>query len=55
MPIEFKIEGFKDEEIYESMIYNYSYYEAQEKIEKDKIEIKGLIGNRGIILKQEFI
>ncbi|MBO4816150.1 MAG: hypothetical protein J5507_04465 [Clostridia bacterium] len=55
IPDKYKIEGFSYEETYESMIYNSSYGDVQEKIEKDKIEIKGLIGNRGIISKHEFL
>ena len=55
IPDKYKIEGFSYEETYESMIYNSRYSDVQEKIEKDKIEIKGLIGNRGIISKHEFL
>lgn len=55
IPDTYKIKGFKDEEIYESIIYNYNYEQIQEIIEKEDIEIKGLIGNNGIILKEEFL
>ena len=55
MPVEYKIEGFLDEEIYESIIINYNYEQVLDKIKHTDIKINSLIGNRGIISKQEFI
>lgn len=55
MPEKYKIAGFKDEEIYESIIYKYNYKQVQEKCKEDNIEIINLIGNKGIILEQEFL
>ena len=54
MPNIYKMEEFSDEEVYESIIYNYNFKEVQDKINKDEIKIKYLIGNKGIILEQEF-
>ena len=47
------IEGFRDEVIYESMLYGNTYKFINEKITKDKIEINKLIGNNGIITRNE--
>ena len=45
MPEEHKLEGFKDEIIYESLIYQINSFERiKEKIEKDKIQIDGFTG-----------
>ena len=55
IPNEYKLKGFKEQEIYESIIYNFNTGKIQEKIEEDNIYIKNLIGNKGIINKQEFI
>ena len=55
MPEKYKIAGFKDEEVYESIIYNYNYKQVQERCKEDNIEIRNLIGNKGIILEQEFL
>lgn len=56
IPEKYKIFGFDDEIIYESLIYDYSidYGKAREKIKKDSIEIDGLIGNNGEISKEEY-
>ena len=51
----YKINGFKNEEVYESIIYNYNYKQVQKELEKDELKINSLIGNRGEISKQEFI
>ena len=53
IPDEYKVEGFKDEIIYESLIYGKIYEDIKNVIEKDKIEINKLIGNNGIITKKE--
>lgn len=55
MPEKYKIAGFKDEEVYESIIYNYNYKQVQERCKEDNIEIRNLIGNKGIILEHEFM
>ena len=54
IPKEYKIEGFCDQETYEAKIINLSFNRAQDKIKEDKIRIENLIGNRGIILENEF-
>ena len=55
IPDKYRINGFKNEEIYESIIYNLSYEKALEKLKQDNVKIKNLVGNRGIINKQEFL
>lgn len=55
IPEQYKVNEFNDEEIYESIIYNFNYKKVQERLKQDKIKIEGLIGNRGIISKQEFL
>lgn len=54
MPSKYKILGFRDEIIYESILYNLDYLKARKKISDDKIKIKNLIGEKGVILNQEF-
>ena len=54
IPKQYKLEDFRDETSYESIIYNMNFNEIQERLNKDKIKIKYLIGNRGIINKREF-
>lgn len=54
MPQEYKLDEFEDEIVYESLIYNYKHLDnILDIIVKDKIEIKGLIGNNGIIKEKE--
>ncbi len=53
IPDEYKIEGFQDEIIYESLIYGKKYKDANQMIIKDKIKINKLIGNNGVINKYE--
>lgn len=54
MPDEYKLEGFQNEVIYESLIYvKNKYKDINEKIVKDKIDINKLIGNNGIIRENE--
>ena len=55
IPNAYIINGFKDEEVYESIIYNYGYNELKIRIKQDDISINCLIGNRGIISKEEFM
>ena len=54
IPNNYKIEGFDDGIIYESLVYNLDYNEARECILKDKIRIRNLIGEKGIIQEKEF-
>ena len=54
LPEEYKLDEFKDEIVYESLIYTKNNYkEISKKIMQDNIEIIGLIGNKGIINKNE--
>ena len=53
IPYKYKLKGFQDELIYESLIYGKNYKSIKEKIGKDKIVISELIGNNGIIKKIE--
>ena len=54
IPTQYKIKGFEDKLIYETIIVNKNYKEVIEQIKKDNIRIKNLIGERGIIKEQEF-
>lgn len=54
IPSKYKISGFRDEIIYESIIYNMEYEKVRKKILEDKIEIKNLIGEKGPIHNNEF-
>lgn len=53
IPDEYKLEGFKDELIYESLIYGKNYEEISKKIIKDNIKIEKLIGRNGPIIEKE--
>lgn len=55
LPEEYKLTGFKDEIIYESLIYNKPIEEAKNILSKDKIKIRNLIGKNGVINKNEFM
>lgn len=55
LPEEYKLTGFKDEIIYESLIYNKPIEEAKNILSKDKVKIKNLIGKNGVINKNEFM
>lgn len=54
IPDKYKLKGFQNEIIYESLIYGKKYEYINEKIIKDKIKINKLIGNNGIIKEREF-
>ncbi len=54
IPSKYRINGFKDEEIYEGKLYNCSYKTIQKEVKKNKIKIEYLIGSKGIILEEEF-
>ena len=51
---EYKIAGFRNEIIYESLIYGKKYKEIYSEIINDNIKINKLIGNNGFIKEQEF-
>ena len=54
LPEEYKLDKFMDEIVYESLIYTKNNYkEISKKIMQDNIKIIGLIGNKGIINKNE--
>ncbi len=56
IPKKYVLQGFQNEIVYESLIYKEKDYETiVNKITKDKIKIKKLIGNNGIIRENEFI
>ena len=50
----YKIIGFEDKIIYESIIYDYSLKKALRKINEDNIGIKSLLGKNGEINQKEF-
>lgn len=54
IPDKYKIEGFQDKFIYESIILNKDYKNARKQILEDEIRIKNLIGEKGIINNREF-
>lgn len=54
IPKKYKMEGFKDNLIYESSIYKYNYENARKDIIINKIKIKKLIGINGDISENEF-
>ena len=55
MPDEYKLEGFKDEIVYESLIYGKTLKNINKEILKDNIKINRLIGNNGFIKEHEFL
>ena len=55
IPKKYKLEGFENEVVYESLICQNELYKAREIIYKDKIKILKLIGNNGYIKDREFI
>ena len=54
MPKKYRIKGFEDKLIYEKIIQNINYDDIRKQIKKDKIKIKNLIGEKGIIDDKEF-
>ena len=54
MPSKYKLDGFSNEVMYEQFVYKNNLYIAMERISKDKIKIKKLIGNSGFIRDEEF-
>lgn len=55
MPKKYKMKGFRNEIVYESILYKKGLSEAKSMILKDKIKIKKFIGNNGYIKENEFI
>lgn len=57
MPDKYKMKGFIDEIVYESLIYGYKdFYKLDKRMNKlDSIKIKKLIGNNGPIIENEII
>ncbi len=55
IPSKYKIEGFKNEIIYESIVFKKDFISIQDIILKEKITIKKLIGENGEINKNELI
>ena len=49
------MEEFKNEEIYESVIYKRDFYTVKKITTEDKIKIIRLIGNNGVIRESEYI
>lgn len=54
IPNKYKTEGFYDEGVYETYIWGKEYDLARKQILDDKIRIKNLIGEKGIINSREF-
>ena len=54
IPKKYKMEGFKNNLIYESSIYKYNYEKARKDIVTNKIKVKKLIGINGDIAENEF-
>ena len=57
IPSKYKLNNFKNELIYESIILhqNNDFKNIMEKLKKDKIKIKKLIGNNGLINEKEIV
>lgn len=55
VPTKYNMEGFSSNICYEAIIYKMLTTQAFEKIEKDNIKIKKLIGVNGVINNKEFI
>lgn len=54
IPQKYKIEGFINEIVYESILYKKGLYEAKNRITEDKVKIKKLVGNNGYLKLNEF-
>lgn len=54
IPSKYKRQGFNNKIVYESKILNLDYNKACKEIKKDKIKMKNLIGEKGIIDEREF-
>lgn len=55
IPKQYRMEEFKNEEIYESVIYKRDFYTVKKITTEDKIKIIRLIGNNGVIRESEYI
>lgn len=54
IPPKYKMDGFINEIVYESILYKNRLLEARNKITEDKIKIKKLVGNNGYLKENEF-
>lgn len=54
IPQKYKMDGFINEIVYESILYKNRLREAINKITEDKIKIKKLVGNNGYLKENEF-
>ena len=54
IPDNYMLEGFSNISLYEAKIYEKKYMQVEEQIQKDKINVKYLIGVNGIINKNDF-
>lgn len=54
IPKKYKMEGFKNNLIYESSIYRFNYEKARRDIITNKVKIRKLMGINGEILENEF-
>ena len=54
IPEKYKMKNFEDKIVYENIILNMSKEAAEKQILEDKIQIKKLIGEKGIINEKEF-
>ncbi len=55
IPSKYKLEGFEDKAMYESIVYTKPVLKIFEQIEKDFIKIRRLIGVNGVINAKEFL
>lgn len=55
IPEKYNVKEFTKQEVYESIIYNMNNQEAQRRVTEDNLQIENLIGNKGIILEEEFL
>lgn len=53
IPEKYRLNGFQNEIVYESLIFGKKYIDIDKKIRKDKIKIKKIIGKNGPIMEKE--
>lgn len=54
IPPKYKMEGFEENIVYESIIYKHNYENARKDIIVNKVSVRKLIGNNGEISENEF-
>lgn len=54
IPEKYKIKGYNNKHIYEGYLLNKDYKQARKQILEDKIRIRNLIGEKGVINDKEF-